>query len=53
MPAVDVSPIEALVRLRDELYDMDLITMGGLKRLNALIWKYKTVHDGGADHEAD
>ena len=51
--AADVAPIEALERLRDELYAQDLITMEGLKRLNTLIWKYTTVHDGGADHEAD
>ena len=53
IPAADVAPIEALERLRDELCAQDLITMEGLKRLNALIWKYTTVHDGGADHEAD
>ena len=29
------------------------ITMEGLRKLNTLIWKYTTVHDGGADHEAD
>ena len=49
--AADVAPIEALERLRDELCAQDLITMEGLKRLNALIWKYTTVHDGGADHD--
>lgn len=52
-PAADVAPIEALERLRDEMCAQDLITMEGLKRLNTLIWKYTTVHDGGADHEAD
>lgn len=46
-PAADVAPIEALERLRDELCAQDLITMEGLKRLNTLIWKYTTVHDGG------
>ena len=51
--AADVAPIEALERLRDELCAQDLITMEGLRRLNTLIWKYTTVHDGGADHEAD
>ncbi len=51
--AADVAPIEALERLRDEMCAQDLITMEGLKRLNTLIWKYTTVHDGGADHEAD
>ena len=45
-PAADVAPIEALARLRDELYEQDLITMEGLKRLNTLIGKYTTVHDG-------
>lgn len=51
LPAADVAPIEALERLRDELYEQDLITMEGLKRLNTLIGKYTTVHDGGADHD--
>ena len=37
VPAADVAPIEALERLRDELYAQDLITMEGLKRLNTLI----------------
>lgn len=45
-PAADVAPIEALERLRDELCEQDLITMEGLKRLNTLIGKYTTVHDG-------
>lgn len=47
-PAADVAPIEALERLRDELCAQDLITMEGLRKLNTLIWKYTTVHDGGA-----
>lgn len=47
--AADVAPIEALERLRDELCAQDLITMEGLRRLNTLIWKYTTVHDGGAE----
>lgn len=51
--AADVAPIEALERLRDEMCAQDLITMEGLKRLNTLIWKYTTAHDGGADHAAD
>lgn len=49
--AADVAPIEALERLRDELCAQDLITLEGLRKLNTLIWKYTTVHDGGADHE--
>lgn len=53
IPTADVAPIEALERLRDEMCAQDLITMEGLKRLNTLIWKYTTVHDGGADHEDD
>ena len=52
-PAADVVPIEALERLRDEMCAQDLITLEGLRRLNTLIWKYITVHDGGADHEVD
>ena len=51
--AADVAPIEALERLRDEMCAQDLITMEGLRKLNTLIWKYTTVHDGGADHEDD
>ena len=50
IPAANVAPIEALERLRDELCAQDQITMEGLKKLNTLIWKYTTVHDGGADH---
>lgn len=46
-PAADVAPIEALERLRDEMCAQDLITMEGLRKLNTLIWKYTTVHDGG------
>lgn len=45
--AADVAPIEALERLRDEMCEQDLITMEGLRKLNTLIWKYTTVHDGG------
>lgn len=51
--AADVAPIEALERLRDELYAQDLITMEGLRKLNTLIGKHTTVYDGGAEHEAD
>ena len=48
--AANVAPIEALERLRDELCAQDLITLEGLRKLNTLIWKYTTVHDGGADN---
>ena len=51
-PTADVAPIEALEHLRDELCAQDLITMEGLRKLNTLIWKYTTAHDGGADHDA-
>ena len=51
--AADVAPIEALERLRDELCAQDLITLEGLRKLNTLICKYTTEHDGGADHETD
>lgn len=44
--AADVAPIEAMERLRDELCEQDLITMEGLKKLNTLIGKYTTGHDG-------
>ena len=47
LPTANVAPIEALERLRDELCAQDLITMEGLRKLNTLIWKYTTVHDGG------
>lgn len=45
--AADVAPIEALEYLRDELCAQDLITMEGLKRLNALIGECAQRHDGG------
>ena len=50
-PAADVAPIEALERLRDEMCAQDLITMEGLRKLNTLIWKYTTVHDGGKSND--
>ena len=46
-PTVDAVPIEELEHLRNELYEHDLITMEGLKRLNTLIKKYTTTHNGG------
>ena len=49
VPAADVAPIESLERLRDEMCAQDLITMEGLRKLNTLIWKYTTAHDGGAE----
>ena len=49
-PTIDAVPIEALEFLRDELYEHDLITMEGLKRLNTLIKKYTTTYNGGADN---
>ena len=45
-PAANVVPIEVLEHLRDELCAQDLITMEGLKRMNELIGKCTTVHDG-------
>ena len=45
-PAANVAPIEALERLRDELCAQDLITLEGLRKLNTLIGRYTTVHDG-------
>lgn len=38
-PTVDAVPIEVLELLRNELYEQNLITMEGLKRLNTLIKK--------------
>lgn len=46
-PTINAVPIEELEHLRDELYEHDLITMEGLKRLNMLIGKYTTTHNGG------
>ena len=49
-PTVDAVPIEELKHLRNELYEHDLITMEGLKRLNTLIGKYTTTHNGGVNN---
>ena len=49
-PTVEAVPIEELEHLRNELYEHDLITMEGLKRLNTLIGKYTTTHNGGANN---
>lgn len=49
-PTVKAVPVEALEHLRDELYEHNLITMEGLKRLNMLIGKYTTTHNGGANN---
>lgn len=46
-PTINAVPIEELEHLRDELYEHDLITMEGLKRLNTLIKKYTITHNGG------
>ena len=46
-PAVNVAPIEALERLRDELRAQDLITMEGLKRLNELLDECANGNEGG------
>lgn len=39
-PTVDTVPLTELLELRDNLYEMDRITMNGLKMLNELIAKY-------------
>ena len=49
-PTINAIPIEELEHLRNELYEHDLITMEGLKRLNVLIGKYTTTHNGGANN---
>ena len=49
-PTINAVPIEELEHLRNELYERGLITMEGLKRLNMLIGKYTTTHNGGADN---
>ena len=46
-PTINAVPIEELEHLRNELYEHDLITMEGLKRLNMLIGKYTITHNGG------
>lgn len=48
--AADVAPIEALERLRDDLYAQGLITIEGLKRLNELIDECAHGNEGGNDH---
>ena len=49
-PTINAVPIEKLEHLRNELYEHDLITMEGLKRLNILIKKYTTVHEGDVNN---
>ena len=49
-PAINAVPVEELEHLRNELYEQDLTTMEGLKRLNTLIGKYTTTHNGGANN---
>ena len=49
-PTINAIPIKELEHLRNELYEHDLITMEGLKRLNTLIGKYTTTHNGGANN---
>ena len=49
-PTINAVPIEELEHLRNELYEHDSITMEGLKRLNTLIGKYTTTHNGGANN---
>ena len=49
-PTIDAVPNEELEHLRNELYEHGLITMEGLKRLNILIKKYTTVHEGDVNN---
>ena len=49
-PTINAVPIEELEHLRNELYEHDSITMEGLKRLNTLIGKYTTTHNGRANN---
>lgn len=39
-PTIDAVPLTELLELRDNLYEMDRITMNGLKMLNELIAKH-------------
>ena len=50
IPAANVAPVEKLEHLRNELCELDLITMEGLKKLNTLIGKYTQEHGGGAEN---
>lgn len=36
-PTVDAVPVTALLKLRDDLYEHDQITVNGMEKLNALI----------------
>ena len=49
-PTINAIPIEELEHLRNKLYEHDLITMEGLKQLNALSKKYTTVHEGDVNN---
>lgn len=48
-PTVDAVPVTALLKLRDELYEDDQITMRGLKKLNQLISGYDSQREAGKD----
>lgn len=48
-PTVDAVPVTALLKLRDELYEDDQITMRGLKKLNQLISEYDSQREAGED----
>lgn len=39
-PTVDAVPLTELLELRDNLYEMDRITMNGLKMLNEMIARH-------------
>lgn len=48
-PTVDAVPVTALLKLRDDLYENDQITMRGLKKLNQLISEYDSQREEGKD----
>lgn len=48
-PTVDAVPVTALLKLRNELYENDQITMGGIVKLNQLISEYDSQREAGKD----
>ena len=48
-PTVDAVPVSELKKLRDYLYEEDLIFMRGLAELNKLIANCRAKMDGGED----
>ena len=49
-PTIDAAPVSELEKLRDYLYEEDLIFMRGLAEFNKLIANYGAKMDGGVDN---